>query len=1343
MPQSEQREAQAIVQGLQLKAPDKLNYDATDMALEWKKWREELELYASLAMGGRAESTKIELFKYLIGQEGREVYKTLEIEGDAAARTIANVLDAFDKHYNPKKTETFERYKFFTRNHEEGENFDKYYSELRRLSDTCNFQSLRDSLIRDRIICGVRDAALRERLLREMDLTLEKCVTICRTSELSKEQSKTLENQQSVNQIKKKKFGKGKQRGQGQRQSGGQGHRHSGYTPKKQNGKCTYCGYSTHGPSKEDCPANGKTCMKCKGKNHFAAVCRTKPKVHHMEHNIGNDNEEEYYTIKSVELQPSVHTVNSSKCPSQIYANMHVEGHTVKFQLDSGATCNIIPSKYVNNSEHSVVDKGQKLCMYNKTTVKPLGSTVLKMINPCNGAKYKVEFVVLDEPDVTPILGSRAVQQMGLMEVKYENICAIDTELTAGKLLKDYADVFSGTGKLEGKYHIVVDENVKPVIHPPRKVPIAIQHKLKAELDRLEEQQIITPVTKPTEWVSSLVIVDRPEKLRVCIDPMDLNTAIKRSHYPLPTIEDILPSLGKAKIFSVLDAKNGFFHIELDEESSYLTTFNTPYGRYRYLRMPMGISSGPEEFQRRQDQVVEGLRNVKCVADDILVYGEGDTPEEATKDHDRCLIGLMDRCREKNLKLNANKLKLRLKQVPFIGHLVTDTGLKPDPEKVKAVKEMPNPTDVAGVLRFAGFVNYLSKFIPQLSEHMEPLRQLTQREVEWHWLPQHDAAVQKVKDAIVSETVLKYYDSSKELTLQCDASDFGLGIAMLQNQEPIAYASRKLTDTERRYAQIEKELLAVVFGMEKFHQYTYGRKVNVQSDHRPLESIMKKPLHAAPKRLQRMMLRLQIYDVDLKWRPGKDMHLADFLSRAPLNQTKLTPIEEQIEHINMVQYLPIAEPRLRDIQNHTEKDETLQALKRIIIHGWPNDKVDVSITVRPYFGLRDELTVQNGIIFRGDRAVIPCTLRKDMIQRIHASHIGIEGCLRRARECVYWPGMNAQIKDSIEKCDVCRTYSTKQQKETMIPHEVPNRPWAKVGTDIMTFDSNDYLVTVDYFSNFWEIDYLPKATSNTVIQKLKAQFARHGIPDTLISDNGPQFDSSEFRNFAAKWHFEHVTSSPGYAQSNGKAEQAVKSAKNILRKAKEAKSDPYLAILDYRNTPTQSMGSSPTQRLMSRRTKTLLPTSGNLLRPSLAENAWEKLQQTKERQTLYYDRDASDLPPLKPGDTVRIEPGKYEHKWKRAEIRRQIDSRSYEVVTEDNTMLRRNRKHLRKTKEQAMATHNDQHDDVLFDGGSTAGKPTTTPEVETGTEVQNNVEPRRSGRIRTAPVHLKDYVCSK
>ena len=282
--------------------------------------------------------------------------------------------------------------------------------------------------------------------------------------------------------------------------------------------------------------------------------------------------------------------------------------------------------------------------------------------------------------------------------------------------------------------------------------------------------------------------------------------------------------------------------MELDEESSMLTTFNTPFGRYCWKRIPFGINSAPEVWQRRMREHIEGLKGVEVIADDFVIVGYGNIPAEWQSDHDQNVHAFLNRCRERNLKLNEKKAWLRQQEVPFIGYVLTPEGLKPDPCKVEAIVQMPDPTDVHYLCRFLGMVNYLAKFLPCLSDETEVLRKLTERDAEWCWLPAHADALAHVKEMIVTAPVLAYYDVSKPVVIQCDASQTGLGAALLQEGCPVAYSSRVMTPTEQNYAQIEKELLAIVFACEKFDQYIFGRSdVVVQSDHKPLEPYSRNP----------------------------------------------------------------------------------------------------------------------------------------------------------------------------------------------------------------------------------------------------------------------------------------------------------------------------------------------------------------------------------------------------------------------------------------------------------------------------------------------------------------------
>ena len=768
----------------------------------------------------------------------------------------------------------------------------------------------------------------------------------------------------------------------------------------------------------------------------------------------------------------------------EIYAEMLIDGKPVQFQVDCGASINIIPEELIENQEVSPTTK--TLIMWNKTEVKPKGTVRIIMKNPKTRKRFSLEFIVVREC-LTPLIGAKAAQQMKLITIHSDNFVSVTAPkredlnvnqlLTVEEILKQYPEVF-GTqlGSFPGNVRLEVDENVKPVITPTRRVPIALKEQFKEELDRLETLGVIARVDKPTPWVTSVVVATKKSgTLRVCIDPKPLNAALKRERYHLPVMDDLLPELAEAKVFSTVDLRAGYWHCILDEESSFPDDFRDALREiqsYRWHRLPFGLSVSSEIFQKRVHQVLDRLDGILDITDDILVYGVGATEEDGNADHDRKLKCLLERCKESGVALNSDKLKLRLNDVSYMGHIFSSEGIKIDPDKVEAVKEMPRHADVEAIQRLNGFVNYLAKFLPKLADVMEPIRRLTRKDTDWIWAEEQEKAFEDVKKLVTEAPVLSYYNPEGEVEIQCDASQKGLGATLLQQGKPVVYISRAVTETEQRYAQIEKEMLAIVYSLEKLNQYVFGRHVKIQSDHKPLEAILRKPLASAPRRLQGMMMRLQKYDFEVRYQQGTRMHIADTLSRAFLPATD-HPSGAEFENVNMAKFLPISSEKLEDIQKRTDdEDESLQMLKQTIIQGWPKERKNLPIQITPYFSMRDELTVQDGLIFRGQRIVIPLRLRREMKKKIHSSHLGTESCLRRARECLYWPGMSAEIKEMVASCETCRTYETTPQKESLMPHETPSRPWEQVGVDLFTLDNKDYLITVDYYSNFWEVDRL-------------------------------------------------------------------------------------------------------------------------------------------------------------------------------------------------------------------------------------------------------------------------------
>uniref|UniRef100_A0A3P9IGQ4 Gypsy retrotransposon integrase-like protein 1 n=1 Tax=Oryzias latipes TaxID=8090 RepID=A0A3P9IGQ4_ORYLA len=428
-----------------------------------------------------------------------------------------------------------------------------------------------------------------------------------------------------------------------------------------------------------------------------------------------------------------------------------------------------------------------------------------------------------------------------------------------------------------------------------------------------------------------------------------------------------------------------------------------------------------------------------------------------------------------------------------------------------------------------------------------------------------------------------------------------------------------------------------------------------------------------------MLMRLQKYSLEVKYKPGKELHVADALSRACLNEHKEILIDEEME-VNCISHqLPVSEEKLRDFRNATAEDPELRLVAKAIQSGWPEKQRQLPDNIKQYWTFREELSYEDGLIFKNSRLVVPHTMRSEMLRKVHESHLGIVKCKERARDVLFWPGMAKQIEEVVAHCAVCNTHRHNNPKEPLMPHPVPERAWEKVGVDLFHFNDSEFLLCVDYFSKFPEIVKLRGTTSKHIIIALKSIFARLGVPDELFSDNGRQLVSQEMEDFSTAWDFKHTTSSPTFPQSNGQAERAVQTVKNLLKKAQDSGGDPYLALLEYRNTPLDGVGLSPAQLLLGRRLKSKLPVSKALLQPALHENARSDLVRRQDRQKQSFDQRTRTLSELQDGENVRIRQGS---KWEPdTVINKHNLPRSYIVKTPSGQVYRRNRRHLLQTKE--------------------------------------------------------------
>ena len=1342
-----------------------------DVVNNWQDFKDSWRNYATATELHKKDKTIIVATLHAImGKDCYRVLKNLAMTDDER-KSPEKIIEKLGEYFEPQKNIIYERFMFNSRVQESTETFEEFLLHLRELASTCKYDKLCDELIRDRIVIAIKDNSVRKRLLREADLDLNKTIAICRTSELAEKQIQQIDKTEVVHATRQRKVKKI---------------------------TCSYCG-EIHEQNRRVCPAFGKKCSLCDRVNHFAKVCRNSKHTEKTDRPISKEAKIHYknnnYMIKydrqssqdenSADEDYCYANANSGK-KSAFFVdvearieNSRSKQQSITFQLDTGSSSNTLKLEdYKKLSNKPPPPSGKRLIMYNKDVLIPVG--LARLCCTINGITKTIYVdIVKDAP--SSLLSAKsciAFKLMTLVDCVYRT--ASNDTLNEECIVEEYHDIFKGLGTLPGEYHIKVDRSIKPVKHNARRVPAPLAQEIKEKLDNLEKSGIIAKVKTPTQWISSMVAVKKPNKLRLCIDPSDLNKAVQRNHYPTPVIDDILPRLSKAKVFSVVDAKDGFLQIKLDNQSSYLTTFYTPFGLYRWLRMPFGLKSAPEEFQRRLDECLEGLKNVAVIADDILIYGTGNTDNEAEKSHDAALIALLNRCRECGLKLNKNKLRFKLDSVTYMGHVISKEGVCPDPEKVVAIDNMEKPTNVQAVQRFLGMVTYLAKFLPQLSTVCEPLRRLTDKDAVFEWLQQHDEAFTEVKRLITQAPVLSYYDVNKPVELESDSSDVGLGAVITQGGRPIAYASRALTQTERNYAQIEKECLSLVFATERFEQYILGKdNVTMWTDHKPLEVICKKSILTSPKRLQRMRLRLQKFSVEVRYKPGKSMYISDTLSRASLPLDKelkdksdyiiFKVVDEQDRREEIESIVPeenifatsednifVTDKRLENIRHETACDDNMQTLRNIIKDGWPDDKMNTPNSAREYWPYRDEMTTQNGIIFRGTRVVIPPSMRQEMKKRAHASHLGEQYTISTAREVMFWPRMHTELIETVKRCRTCQEEQRAQQKEPMIIRAIPTHPWQTVASDCFELNNKAYVVVVDVYSGYIDFARLSSMTSKSIIAALKPMFATHGAPVQLLSDNGRNYISQEFEQFSKDWEFEHVTCSPHYHKSNGRAEAAVKIMKNILKKSINSNTDVHKALLEWRNAVAPGETASPAQKLMSRRTRSLLPCSQYMYTPRAIKNVPNQIRESRQKAKSYYDAHTKPLPKLEMEQSVLVQthPHIPHSKWSIGRVLKQVAPRSY-LVEVDGKRYKRNRIHLRTTniksenddtwRDSPIAEDREQQDNIPPDAPPAApvAAPAAAPAVAPAVAVPdaNDVVRTRYGRIsKPNPKYTTDFV---
>ena len=515
------------------------------------------------------------------------------------------------------------------------------------------------------------------------------------------------------------------------------------------------------------------------------------------------------------------------------------------------------------------------------------------------------------------------------------------------------------------------------------------------------------------------------------------------------------------------------------------------------------------------------------------------------------------------------------------------------------IHEAPAPKDVSQLKSFLGLLNYYCKFLPNLSTTLAPLYKLLQKKTNWQWGPEQQAAFDKAKQSLTSDSLLVQYDPDKDLVLACDASPYVFGAMLSHKMEngddkPIAFVSRTLAIAERHYSQLDKESLAIIFGVKKFHQYLCGKQFTILSDYKPLQYLFKEsnPMPAmASARIQRWAITLAAYDYKIVYKPGSKHANADMLSRLPLPQTpsEIGIIGETILLMDMLQSIPVT---AQQIKQWTDRDPVMSAVRSFVLNGWPTETIDLKPEdVKPYQHRKAQLSLHEGCLMWGNRVVVPPPGRSKLIEQLHDYHPGMSRMKNLARSFVWWPGIDQDIEDTVKACVPCQQARQLPPPAPLQPWEWPARPWARLRSDYAgPLLGHMFLILVDAHSKWMEVKLVKTATSTITIEHLRNIFATHGLPEMLETDNASYFTSTEFQDFMKLNGVRHVTSAPYHPATNGLAERAVQTVKQFLKKPSSDSLQTRLSrfLLQYRITPHTTTGTSPPELLLGRRPCTQL-----------------------------------------------------------------------------------------------------------------------------------------------------------